>query len=296
MPNGEGSLEDRVAGDAGEKEEEKKPSSFEIAGEEISQAFKVTRDIGIAAGSFGLAALVSGYDALYSASVIPLARILSKEKAELKDIRDKTIVGAGIGSLVPIIVDTIKQVPAAFVITNSIAAASVVGGLGFLVLNPVLNGAYYILDYAVTNKTLNPIKLYSHLKENYVDSIKRTWKLSAVQSVAMGVTYAVPALAPLLFPALAISTLMFALQLSKNGVDYEKVKNLAIAPFKIPYYLTVKAPYYFVSGAVSLGTKAYSGAASFLTRLGNGINQYMNNLSSAASAPSPAGEETPAGG
>lgn len=296
MPNGEGSLEDRVAGEQGEKKEEKKPSSFEIAGEEISQAFKATRDIGIAAGSFGLAALVSGYDALYSASVIPLARILSKEKAELKDIRDSAIVGAGLGSLVPIIVDTIEQVPAAFGITNSIAAASAVGGLGFLVLNPVLNGVYHILDYAVTNKTLNPVKLYSHLKENYVDSFKRTWKLSAVQSVAMGVTYAVPALAPLLFPALAISSLMFALQLSKNGVDYEKVKNLAIAPFKIPYYLAVRAPYYLVSGAVSLGSKGYDVATSFLFRLGNGINQYANNLSAAAPAPSGAGQEAPAGG
>ena len=219
------------------EEKPKAPTTLESVLKESSDAVKASTNTLLGTGAIAGATALFGLDGLILASSFPIGRAIHEySKADGKgkftsgNFRDESISGAIFTGLAKYGVDATLQVPKAFglegMVTNAFGysistGALVVGAATGLVLNPLLNAVYYPLQYLIQNKTFKGMG--QDFKKNYVKSLIRTAPLSAITSVAVGLTYAMPAVfAPLLFPYFALSGLAYRVLMSPEKISYKK--------------------------------------------------------------------------
>lgn len=209
---------------------------------------KVNRHFGIVKGAANIvlgAAAIGGSYALYGldglvlSSSFPIGRwIYDSTKAKKnKDektsftatFRDESISGALFTVPTKIGLDATYNVPKAYGLDGMVTdifgytvpvSPLVVAGVTGLILNPLLNAVYYPLKYVVQNKTFKGVG--EDFKKNYVSSLIRTAPLSIITSIAVGLAYAMPAFAPLLFPYFALSSIAYRVFMSPKKINYAK--------------------------------------------------------------------------
>lgn len=275
----------------GKKEEKKQPTALEGAVNESWSAIKGTANTFVGTGAIAGATALFGLDGLVTAASFPIgAKIshgLAGKEFKSKNFRDEAIAGALFTPPLWYGVEAVKQVPKAFGLEGTVAnilgasvpiSPFVVGGLTFGVLTPALTALYYPLQYIIKNKTFKGIG--KDFKENYLKGLVRASPLTALTSAAVGITYATPYLAPLLFPALAVANVLYRVLLSPEKIEYKK---LFYPSTYLPNFIN---PISLASGAGSLVGKGYSAAY----RFGSGITNFFKSMASAArpaSAPAP---------
>ena len=153
-----------------------------------------------------------------------------------------------------------------------------VGAATGLVLNPLLNAVYYPLQYLIQNRTFKGMG--QDFKKNYVKSLIRTAPLSVITSIAVGLTYAMPAFAPLLFPYFALSGLAYRVLMSPEKISYKKLGKALLSPLYAPFYLA--------GGAASVTGKAYRGVTAAAYDIGSAISNLFKKAPAPAAAPKPA--------
>jgi len=279
------------------KEEKPKPTTLESAVDESWHAAKAATNTLLGIGATAGAIALFGLDGLILTSSFPIGRAIfeysktdGKGKFTSGNFRDESISGAIFTGLAKYGVDGVKQVPKAFGLEGSVTniigypvstGALAVGAATGLVLNPLLNALYYPLQYLIQNKTFKGMS--QDFKKNYVNSLIRTAPLSALTSVAVGLTYAIPALAPLLFPYFALSGIAYRVLMSPEKISYKKLGYSLLSP--------VYAPFYLVSGAASVAGKAYRGITTAAYDIGSAIGSLFKKAPKPAAPAQPAAQQ-----
>lgn len=277
--------------------EEKKPSLEESVSKEFSEFGKASLNTLLGASIFGIggATYFFGLDGLVTAASFPIggmieSRLMKEPKPfTSKNFRDESITGALFTLPLWYGFETIKQVPKAFrlddIVTANILGASVsispiIAGLTFGVLTPALTALYYPLKYAIQNKTFKGIG--KDFKDNYLKGLIRTSPLTALTSLFVGAAYATPYLAPYLFPAIAVSNVLYRVLLSKEKLYYLKLLN----PFN--YLPKFANPFYVASGVASAAGKVYRNAATAIYDIGSAVRDWFRKTPAPAIEPKPA--------
>ena len=249
------------------KGEEKKEenTSLESIVNESSEGLKGFTNSALGIAAIGASTALFGLDGLVTALSFPIGGMIekrlmveeeeSKKQFKSRNFRDEAIAGALFTPAIKYGLETIKQLPKALsldgMVTNILGASVpisplVVSGL-FFGLSPALTALYYPLQYIIQNKTFKGIG--KDFKKYYIKGLIRTLPLTVLTSAAVGVTYALPYLASYLFPAIAVSNVLYRLFLSREKLNYSKLFN----PFT--YIPNFANPLYVVSGAISAGAK-----------------------------------------
>ena len=280
-----------------EKKEEKpkQPSTLEGVVTESWSGVKALTNTALGTGAIAGAGALYGIDGLVTGAAFPLgSRILSKLKGEefgYNRFRDEAIFGS---LWTPISVNSInwvKQIPKAFgldsIVTNvyghsvpltsSLVAGAVTSGL----LIPALLGLYYPMEYIIKNKTFRGVGKY--LKENYYKGLKQTLPLTIFSGLAVAANYAMPFLAPYLFPAIAVSNVLFKI-FASTGEGKREYKRLLYPSTYLPN------PFNAVEGISSLAGKVYGSVNS----LAYGVGSYIRTLLKSEPKPTPAPSPAPA--
>jgi len=272
------------------KEEKKQPSALENITNESWNAIKGTTNMLVGTGAIAGASYLFGLDGLSIASSFPIGgKIesgLAGKEFKTKNFRDEAITGTlftphsyyGIGA--------VKEIPAAMGL-DAMAGGLVAGGLTMGALVPVLNAGYYGLDYLVKNKTFKGMGKY--FKENYYPGFKKSLPLNIIASAAVGATYAMPVLAPYLFPFMAVANVLYRVLLST-----EKTKEYKKLFYPSTYLPNSINPFYLLGGAASVGGKIYRGVTNSAYGLGSVIRSAIGALFKTSAAPSPAASPAPA--
>ncbi len=264
-----------------EEEKPKQSSGLESLVTESSQALGGLANFALGSSLIAGTYLIGGADWLVTSAAFPIGRkikdSISGIETKMKDYRNESIIGAAIAPPIWGLVNTIKQVPNAFGL-DTLTGSFVVGGLTFGLLNPLINALYYPLDHLVKKRTFKGMGEY--FKENYWKDLKRTFPLSALTSVAVGLNYALPAFSPYLFPFLAASSVLYKILLTKSEGKTE-YKRLFYPSTYLPNSLN---PFYLAEGA----GKFYNRLLSGVYTLGRGINEFFTIETKAAPAASPA--------
>lgn len=280
----------------GKKEEKpKQPSTLESVVTESWNGTKALTNTALGAGAIAGAGALYGLDGLVTGIAFPFgSRILSKLKGEefgYNKFRDEAIFGSLWAPISINAISGVKQLPKAFgldsivaniygqsvPLTSALTAGAITSGL----LVPALLGLYYPMEYIIKNKTLRGVG--KHLKENYYKGLKQTLPLNIFIGLAVAANYAMPFLAPYLFPALAASTVLFKIFASK-GEGKVEYKRLLYPSTYLPNPLNV------VEGVSSIAGRVYSSANS----LAYGIGAYLGNLLKSKPKPAPAPSPQPA--
>lgn len=279
-----------------EKKEEKpkQPTTLESAVDESWHAIKSSTNNIIGTGAIAGATALFGLDGLVTAASFPIGqRIRDKitgKEYKSNNFRDDAISGALFTPPLWYGVEAVKQAPKAFGLEGAVAnilGASVpispfiVGGLTGAVLTPALTALYYPLETIIKKKTLNPKIIYQDLKNNYWSGLKNALPITLFSSTAVGATYAMPFLAPYLFPALAVSSVLYKILLSKNEgkVEYKRLL------YPSTYLPNVLNPFYLMSGAASVAGKAYRGVTTAAYDIGSAIGSLFKTAPKPAAAP-----------
>ena len=280
---------------APEKKEEKPkaPTTLESVLNESSHAVKASTNALIGAGAIAGATALFGLDGLVTSASFPIgARIVKKASSKeftSSNFRDESIAGALFTPPLWYGIEAVKQAPKAFGLEGAVAnilgasvpiSPLVVGGLVFGVLTPALTALYYPLQYLMQNKTFKGMG--KDFKENYWKGLNRAIPLTAVSSTMVGAAYAMPYLAPLLFPALAVANVLYRVLLSPEKIEYKK---LLYPSTYLPNFLN---PFYLASGIASAADKAYRGVTTAAYEIGSAIGSTIKNFfKAAAPAPTP---------
>lgn len=281
------------------KEEKKQPTKLESAVNESWNAVKASTNALVGTGAIAGATALFGLDGLVTAASFPIgAKIghgLAGKEFKSSNFRDEAIAGALFTPPLWYGVEAVKLAPKVLGLEGAVAnilgasvpiSPLVVGGLTAGVLTPALNLFYYPLQYVIKNKTFKG--LGKDLKENYLPGLKRSLPITLFSSAAVGLSYAVPAFAPYLFPALALSSVVYRMLLSKEGkVDYKK---LFYPSTYLPNFIN---PFYLVSGVASVAGKAYKGITATAYGIGSAISSLIGTLFKTSPAPSPAAPPAP---
>jgi|GEM_PF-6965996 hypothetical protein len=234
---------------------------------------KVVKDVwngivnpSIAAGAIGASYGLFGLDGLSAAASFPVGRALvefarkdGKGKLTTANLRDESIAGALFTPAVMYGIEAVKSIPKTFglegMVTNMLSysvpvAPLVVGAATGLALSPILNALYYPLQYLIQNKKFKGMG--EDFKKNYFSGLVKTAPLTALASAAVGVSYAMPVLAPYLFPALAALNIGYRVLLSPEKISAMK---LLFSPITLPIY----GAYYLAAGAVKTAYSASRG-------------------------------------
>jgi hypothetical protein len=234
---------------------------------------KVVKDVwngivnpSIAAGAIGASYGLFGLDGLSTAASFPVGRALvefarkdGKGKLTTANLRDESIAGALFTPAVMYGIEAVKSIPKTFglegMVTNMLSysvpvAPLVVGAATGLALSPILNALYYPLQYLIQNKKFKGMG--EDFKKNYFSGLVKTAPLTALASAAVGVSYAMPVLAPYLFPALAALNIGYRVLLSPEKISAMK---LLFSPITLPIY----GAYYLAAGAVKTAYSASRG-------------------------------------
>lgn len=279
---------------AQEKKEEQKESGLERLANEGNKALRGITNIGIGAAAISGATALFGLDGLLIASSFPIgsaiveyARKDREGKFTSANFRDDSIAGALFAPLAWYGITATKLFPKLFeldsLVTNvfgysvPLVSSLAIAGLAGLVLTPALTAVYYPLQYIIRNKTFKG--LGEDLKKNYFKGLVKAAPLTAITATAIGASYALPFLAPYLFPYLAVSNIAYRILLSPHEVSLKKV---LYAPIALPVYL--------VNGATSLLGNAYNTAYS----AGNAITTAISNFFKTEPKPQPTPATAPA--
>ena len=278
---------------AEKKEEKKQPTTLESALAESSHAIKASTNALLGTGAIAGATALFGLDGLVTAASFPVgARIVNKASGKeftSGNFRDEAIAGALFTPSLWYGIEAVKQVPKAYGLEGTVAnilGASVpispllVGGLTFGVLTPALIALYYPLQYVMQNKTFKGMG--KDFRKNYWKGLKRSMPLTAISSTMVAATYAMPYLAPLLFPALAVANIAYRVLLSPEKIEYKK---LLYPSTYLPNFMN---PFYLASGTVSLLSKTYNKVATAAYSLGSAIRDLFKAAPSPAPAPAAA--------
>lgn len=227
----------------------------------------------IAAGAIGASTALFGIDGLSVSSSFPAGRAVTeftrkdgKGKLTTANLRDESIAGALFTPAVVYGVEAVKNIPKAFGLEGMVTdimgysvpvAPLVVGGVTGLALTPILNALYYPLQYLIQNKKFKGMG--EDFKKNYFNGLVKTAPLTALASAAVGISYAMPVLAPYLFPALAALNIGYMVLLSPEKISAMK---LLFSPITLPIY----SAYYLAAGAVKT---AYSSSGGLLKLIYN---------------------------
>ncbi|MBI2649943.1 hypothetical protein HYX04_01375 [Candidatus Woesearchaeota archaeon] len=282
------------------EEKPKAPTTLESAVDESWHAIKSSANNIVGAGAIAGATALFGLDGLVTAASFPIgARISSKlagKEFSSSKFRDEAIAGALFTPPLWYGVEAVKQAPKALGLDGLVAnilgtsipiSPFVVGGLALGVLTPALTALYYPLQYVIQNKTFKGIG--KDFKENYWKGLKRALPLTTLTSTAIGATFALPYLAPYLFPALAVGSVLYRMLLSKEGkVEYKRLL------YPSTYLPNVLNPFYLMSGAASVGGKLYRGVTKAAYDIGSAIRSVVGGLFKAAPSPAATTAPTPA--
>jgi len=274
------------------KEEKKQPSALESAVDESWHAIKSSTNNIIGTGAIAGATALFGLDGLVTAASFPIgAKIsygLSGKEFKTNNFRDEAIAGALFTPPLWYGVQAVKHVPKALGLEGTVAnilgatvpiSPFVVGGLTAGLLGPVLSALYFPLQYVIKNKKFSG--LTKDFRENYWSGLKRNLPNTLLSSAAVGLSYAIPALAPYLFPALAVSSVLYRMMMSTEGkVEY---KRLLYPSTYLPNFIN---PFYLLSGAASVGGKVYRGITNAAYDIGSAIGGLFKKTAAPAQVPS----------
>lgn len=270
--------------DAQPKEAEKRQGHSEL--EKKANEWAEFTDAALGTTAAGAASYFFGLDGLVTALSFPIGGwIVQKSKADgkgkytLGNFRDDSIAGALFAPAIWYGVNTIKQIPKVYglegLVTNILGysvpvSPFIVAGAALGILTPVLNALYYPLQCIIQNKTLNPKKIYTDLKQNYWKGFKRSLITSTFASGAIGATYAMPYLAPYLFPFLALTNVAYRVFLSPEKISYKKALGYLFYPLILP-----------VSLGIGLGSLLAKGLKGFYNYFLEGPNDAGKSISDA---------------
>lgn len=265
-----------------EKKEEKQPTPLESILKETSEASSGLVNSAIGTGAIGVATALFGLDGLVTALSFPVGGMIEKRLMKepkpftSKNFRDEAIAGALFTPPLWYGLETVKQIPKVFGLDDVAAnilgtsvpiSPFVVGGLALGVLTPALTALYYPLQYVIQNKTFKGIG--KDFKENYWKGFKRALPLTALTSGIVGTAYALPYVAPYLFPAIAVANVAYRVLLSKEKLNYAKLLN----PFThIPKFAN---PFYVVGGVANVADKISSKVTSAIYDLGTAVRSWF---------------------
>ena len=290
-------LEQKVNAPQEKKEEKPKaPTTLKSVVNKSWSAIKASTNVLLGTGAVVGATALFGLDGLVTAASFPIgARIVKKAKKDGKEeftsgnFRDEAITGALFTPAVWYGFNIVKQIPKAFgldgMVTNILGysvpvSPIVVGGLALGALVPTLVALYYPLNYIIQNKTFKGFREY--FKKNYWPGLWKNLVLTTfTSSPAAGLSYAVPAFAPYLFPVIAGASILSRILLSPEKIEY---KRLLYPSTYLPNFLN---PFYLVSGTASVAGKTYRGVASAAYGIGSAIGSLFKK------APTPAAPATP---
>lgn len=246
-----------------EKKEEKKNSTLDSI---VNEFWNGIVNPSVAAGAIGASTALFGVDGLSVSSSFPAGRAVTeftrkdgKGKLTTANLRDESIAGALFTPLSWYGIKAIKQVPKAIgiddivtanILGQAVSISPTVAGLTFGVLTPALTALYYPLQYLIQNKKFKGMG--EDFKKNYFSGLVKTAPLTALASAAVGVSYAMPVLAPYLFPALAALNIGYRILLSPEKISAMK---LLFSPITLPIY----SAYYLATGAVKTAYSASGG-------------------------------------
>lgn len=272
-----------------EEKKEEKPATTTLDSviAETNQAGRGLMNSAIGTAALGASAALFGLDGLVTALSFPYGGMIEKRLMSEKDeskkqftskhFRDESIVGALLTPPILLGVEAAKQFPRAMglenVVTNILGysvpvSPFIVGGLFLGALSPAITALYYPIDYLIKNKTFKGIG--EDFKKNYLKGLMRTIPLAAMASTAVGAAYALPYLAPYLFPAIGVANVLYRIFLSKENLNYWKLLN----PFTyIPKFAN---PFYVTSGVGSAVGKVYNKITTAIYDLGSAVRDWYN--------------------
>ena len=282
-------LEQKVNAPQEKKEEKPKETLIESVGSEIKQVSSGFVNSAIGATAIGAATALFGLDGLVTAASFPYGGMIekrlmtekddSKRQFTSKNFRDESITGALLTPPVWYGIETVNRIPKALGLENAVAdilgysipmSPLVVSGLFLGALAPAITALYYPLDYLVKNKTFKGMG--SDFRKNYTKGLIRALPLTAVTSAVIGAASALPYLAPYLFPAIAVSNILYRLVLSRESLNYAKLLN----PFTyVPKFLN---PFYLVGGAANAAYKAAKNLFEPIYAIGSTLGEKISNL------------------
>ncbi len=204
--------------------ENKKPSLDNIVKKESFGVVKSIFNTAVGAGALYTATKVFGIDGLAVAASFPVGSLISGTLNGSSTFRDESIFGALFTPLSYYGINAVKQAPKILGLDNLVtnvmgysvplASSLVAGGLTFGVLAPVLTALYYPMEYIINNKKISGA--FDYTKKKFYKGLKDTLPINLFVGGAVAATYALPFLAPYLFPAMALANILYKMFLSKG--------------------------------------------------------------------------------
>lgn len=290
-------LEQKVNAPQEKKEEKPKvPTIGESVGSEIKQASGGFVNSAIGTAAIGAATALFGSGGLVTIASFPYGGMIekrlmtdkdeSKKQFTSKNFRDESVTGALLTPPIWYGIEAVNRIPKALWLENAVASILgysipmsplVVSGLFLGALAPAITALYYPLDYLVKNRTFKGMG--TDFRKNYTKGLIRALPLTAATSAVIGAASVLPYLAPYLFPAIAVSNILYRLVLSRENLNYAKLLN----PFT--YVSKFLNPFYVASGAA---TAAYKGAKNLfkpIYALGSAFGEKIASLFKASPRP-----------
>lgn len=291
------------------QEKPKQPSLSEVIRESIKESGKAVNAL-VGAGAIAGTYFIGGINTLVVASAFPTGEKISRgligKELPSADFRDQGFLGALFAPINYAGITAVKELPKAIgldsIVTNlfgysvPLTSSLVAGALTAGVLGPAFVGIYYPLEYLITKKTFKG--MWAYTKKKFYTGLMDTIPLNIFAGAAVATTYVFPALAPLLFPAFAIGTIIYKMKLAKTEgkIDYKR----AFYPSTyLPTNLTKALnPAYLVSGTLSYtyraGKNLLESAYAFADSVFNGLSNLFRKPQPVAPARPPAPARTPA--
>ena len=223
---------------------ESKPSLETKVQKESFGLGKFIFNTSVGAGAIYATTKIFGADGLAVAGSFPVGELISDvNNFNSSKFRDQSIFGALFTPLSYYGINAVKQVPKTFglddMLTNvmgysvPLASSAVAGGLTFGVLAPAFTSLYYPMEYIIKEKKIKGA--FDYTKKKFYKGLRDTMPINLFVGGAVATTYALPFLAPYLFPAMAVANILYKIFLSK-GVTKQQANASKSSPSLSPQY------------------------------------------------------------